>query len=102
MREIYKSPGGIEVYGHRSVWIGPFLLSKSLVLTPSILGTNAIRAGMVLYDPVNGKEIGQVVLVERSHEFPDGTFGEGALVRAVNGGESWVPRRHLHKALVGL
>jgi hypothetical protein len=101
MREIYKSPAGVEVYRNRAVWVGPLLLSRSFILNPSILGTNAIRAGMVLYDPVSGKEIGQVVSVESSHEFPDGTFREGALLR-VSGGESWVPRANLNKALTGM
>jgi hypothetical protein len=102
IREIYNSPAGVEVYCNRAVWVGPFLLSRSLVLNPSILGTNAIQSGMVLYDPVSGKEMGQVVSVERRHQFPNGTSAEGALLRGVNGGKSWIPRTNLNRALVGM
>ena len=102
IREVYNSSAETEVYCNRSVWLGPFRIYGSVILNSSLLGTNEVRAGMVLYDSVSGNERGRVVSVERSHKFPDGSLHEAALLRAPNGVESWVSRGNLDKTLVGI
>jgi len=106
-RMLPATPGSPPVPGnHSSVakgyHVGPLTVYKWWVEDgPDPVGTNALAVGDRLFDPTTKRELWKVLGVELQHEFEDGTEREGVRVRdAVNGGEAWVPRTNLSKALV--
>src|SRR5688500_15970615 len=64
------------------------------------IGTNTLKAQMMIYDPHSRRFRGEVLATDNAHEFPDGTIRPGVLLKAVNGIEAWVPRENLREGLV--
>jgi hypothetical protein len=79
--------------------VGP--LNVFTAISPQPLGTNAFLVGDRLFDPMTTREVWKVLATERNHEFDDGIERDAVRARdLVNGGEAWVPRSKLSKALL--
>lgn len=64
------------------------------------IGTNTITAGVKLYNSHTKALSGEVLKVERAHEFENGEMEPGVYIRFTNGNEGWAVRREMKGTLI--